>query len=363
MVLIKGVWGGIVCLAVFLLVIPIIMILGKRGKLISSRKAVHIFGGLYAVCFPWLGEWQYIFATEVTAAILLFVLRLTSVYGKRRQEEAMGDFLYDTGSLNSYGEVLFPITMAILTWFTRSDPIRFITPMVILAISDSCAAYFGKKFGKEHVSRPGEDHKTIAGSAAFFASSFVITISTEMIFTRSSVLTIFLIALIVAIAATVFEMTASYGLDNLFVPITVYLLLDILLDLSITGLLLRFSYMALSFLLIYILWLLHKVSTLLYLQISMLIGLCICCGKISVAVGLIVSFSVLYFYQRNWIGNSECLVRPMAWNSILTVILLCFFHTYPSELWMEYLIVLGSNISVLILFICRNRRKIDCMEQ
>lgn len=339
MPLFKGIWGGIFCFLGFVMFIPIIIILKEKNLLISSRKTIHIIGGLFAASFPWLAEWKYVLFAEILATFGMLGFRITSIIGQRHKKKALGDFLYDTGSLESYGEVLFPVTTVALTWLTQLTPFLFSTPILVLSLSDSCAALFGKRYGHNCISKEGEDKKTISGSLAFFISSFLIIFIMELIFQNTSLKCVLLTALITALLSTGFEMSSSFGTDNLLVPLSMFLLLYSWEGAPAHYILEQFAYLALLFLPLFLFWFLNIISSFLYFQLSAILGLAVIYRNWGALVSILIGGLCIILFQRNRKNYKSYTVRPMILISIFILVCLCSFRdnerTTLSELIIE----------------------------
>ena len=74
----------------------------------------------------------------------------------------------------SYGTIIFPISVLILSVFFWEKPITFFISIVTLAIADPMAAIVGER-SKEHF-KPWKDRKSLEGSLAMFSSTFIIVL-------------------------------------------------------------------------------------------------------------------------------------------------------------------------------------------
>lgn len=126
------------------------------------------------------------------------------------------------------GTVYFPISLLIVTYVSFNNTLGFQNPsdmqyfgalaILILGYGDGFAAVFGKTLGKKKVYQD----KSWIGSIAMFGFSFVVALTLLSIF--SGVSSVFFIALIIAFFATIIELFSPKGLDNLSVPLGVFIL-------------------------------------------------------------------------------------------------------------------------------------------
>lgn len=192
-----------------------------RGEM--TRKFAHMTATLSTTLFPFLfiDHW-YILFLAVVFFVLLFVSRNT------RHLRSIHDI--DRFSVGSY---LLPLSiyLTFLISFRIGDPFLFILPMLVLAISDPLAGFFGVSItiGNSKIrifSRTLE--KTYAGSLTFFISSLLISIIALSIRNWYLGMETFLLAVAVALVGTIVEMLSPKGSDNLSVPLSILAVLAIL---------------------------------------------------------------------------------------------------------------------------------------
>jgi dolichol kinase len=196
--------------------------LGLKGEI--TRKFAHFTATLSTVTFPYLfdSHW-YVLIMAVAFFILLFVSRhrtyLKSIHDIQRI---------------SIGSYLLPVSiyLTFLVAYLLENKFLFILPMLVLAICDPVAGILGinlqqynnkiKLFGRKL-------QKTWLGSLSFFISCFIISIIALYFNQEEISLRIFWIALTVAFVSSVAEMLSWKGSDNLFIPLSVLLVLVVLL--------------------------------------------------------------------------------------------------------------------------------------
>ena len=183
-----------------------------------SRKILHTFSvGLCGLMPFLLKDLNVLFWIVLAAEVLLLVLVGRGILFKE-----------DSGR-KSWGIALFPLPYLFFIWQFPMHPWLIAIPMIILALSDSAAAIFGKLFAKKHYSLTG-DPKSLIGSAAFFVTTSAILffipnfISLPHAFRENL---FFLFIPLFSFLVTLSEAMGSKGTDNLFVPVSVSLLLQL----------------------------------------------------------------------------------------------------------------------------------------
>lgn len=357
----KGYWAAVVIFTVFVSMLGLVKLVSKHFHLPSSRKAIHLGGGLLACTFPWMGAWNYVLPAPVLACVVLFALRFASKRGMKKkavQQEAVGNeyFLYDTGNMDSYGEVVFPVVMAFLVWITRLEPFLFVTPMAILAISDTAAALIGSKYGKTSIASFGEDKKTRLGSLMFVLFSFAIVALNAALMTGYGWRKSLLLAFMVSIAAAIFEMTGSNGMDNFLVPVAVFILLSVLTPMNYQQILVSYAYMSMLFVVLYLVYITKMISLFSYFQFSMMLGVCILVHMWTAAICVGFAFLILTFEQRHNIKISVAIVKPFVICNSVTIGILGIYQAGILSEKVAALLIICDTIFLLpftLLFIDR----------
>ncbi len=194
------------------------------------RKLFHVLMGLATLALPWLFDaaWPVLFLSGSTVALLGFVKR-------SRLRGGVGQIL-DGVERTSLGELYFPVAVSAVFVLSKGDPILFCIPILILTLSDAGAALIGIRYGSLHYGA-AEETKSIEGSVAFFLTTFVSVIVSLLLFTDIGRPETVLIALLLGLLAMMLEAVAWSGLDNLFIPLGGFLLLETYLGMNHTALL------------------------------------------------------------------------------------------------------------------------------
>ncbi len=198
----------------------------------ASRKTVHVGMGMICLGFPW-------FFSEKWQVDLLAVLAVTTFLLIRWQKPCLGKVLHGIERL-SFGELLFPVGVAIVFRLSHGDLSMYLPAIGVLTFSDTAGALIGKRFGK-HPYRTNAGQKSLEGSLAVFLVSFLIVWISSVSSADPNAL---LIAVVVALVATMAEGILGAGADNLVLPIAVAALIFFLRDLTWNDLLLRIALFA-----------------------------------------------------------------------------------------------------------------------
>jgi phytol kinase len=191
----------------------------RRGLHLSvefTRKFVHVGVGMIAFGLVVLfREWYY--------AIIPPLVFIVVNYISYRRQIFRG---METGEQNQLGTVYFPISFSILIPLLWSAPALLVASLMPLTWGDAFAAILGRRFGRTrfvvfHQTRSAE------GSLAMFAFSLVSTFLALVVFGQP-VGTGIVLALAVALVATVVEALSPWGIDNLTVPLASALVLVVL---------------------------------------------------------------------------------------------------------------------------------------
>ncbi len=192
----------------------------------ASRKTVHILVGILIF---WA---RFLFHSPVPAIVLALIfigLNLTAIVsGGMRGMHGTARF--------SLGTVFYPLAFLILVLlFWERDPAVLQISFLILAFGDPLAAHIGETVDNPLSFRLWRDIKSIQGSATLFVTATLLTgfglYGLRLVdgFPVPSVSLIILAAISVGIISTAAEAISWSGSDNLTLPLTAALALDIIL--------------------------------------------------------------------------------------------------------------------------------------
>lgn len=184
------------------------------------RKLLHIGMGLALLPAPWLfdANWPALILVVVTTPALL-ALRTAHLRG------LWGDVLGGVERWQSLGEVYFVGGVATLFLLAGDDPLRFSIPILLLALADSAAALAGIRWGSRRTITVAGD-KTLEGSLAFLVAAFFCVQLPLLLFSPLRPVETLLTALLLSLLLMLVEAVAGRGLDNFFIPVTAFVLLD-----------------------------------------------------------------------------------------------------------------------------------------
>jgi phytol kinase len=138
----------------------------------------------------------------------------------------------------SWGELLFPVSVAFVFWLAHGQLLLFCIPVLVLTLADALAALIGKRYGLG-VYETDDGWKSIEGSTAFFITAFLSTHVPLLLASNTGRLECLLIAVVMGLILMLMEAISWHGLDKLFVPLVSYVCLVRLTALSAESLCLR----------------------------------------------------------------------------------------------------------------------------
>lgn len=198
------------------------------------RKLAHIGTGLLSIALPWIFSGTLpIFITCGASVALLLTVRYVPLVKKQ-----MSGVLHDV-SRESWGELYFPLSVALLAQLAHSDKLLYAVPLVVLTLADTVAALTGAEYGKHGYAATGAT-KSIEGSIAFFCAAFFSVNVALVVFTEVGRIETLLISLDIALIVMLLEAIAWRGLDNIFIPLGVFILLKLYLVMPLNQLWNRF---------------------------------------------------------------------------------------------------------------------------
>ncbi|WP_298961458.1 hypothetical protein [uncultured Roseibium sp.] len=184
----------------------------------SQRKAVHVGVGLHAMLLPLLLTREGFLVFAVFSALALLVLRIPGI-----ASEGVGASLHSV-QRRSWGDFLFLLAVSLLFVLSAGHPALYVLPIAVLTLSDAAAALVGTEYGRMRFG--GEDRiKSVEGSATFFVVTWMTAVTILLLATDIPRQNVILLSTLVAMFSTYVEAASWRGLDNLFVPVGIYVLL------------------------------------------------------------------------------------------------------------------------------------------
>lgn len=194
------------------------------------RKGMHIGTGLICLCLPlWFATPWPVLVLAAVALIALLGLRLLPAEGT-----GLASVLHGVGR-RSAGELYFPLSVVALFMVTQDTVVFYLIPLLVLALADAVAALVGLRYGLSQY-RAEEGYKSAEGSLAFFLVAFMASHVPLLLFTDMGRLDTLLLALIIGLLVMMLEAMAWRGLDNLFIPLGTWALLQTYSDASTAAL-------------------------------------------------------------------------------------------------------------------------------
>jgi len=181
-----------------------------------TRKWSHIASGFLALLFP------VYFNSLVWVGIICFLFLCVLLLSKPLK------LLPSINDVNrqTYGSFLFPVAVFISFWayiVHDHDILFFYLPVLTLAICDLCAGLIGQRFPIKKI-QLFSGKKSLGGVLAFVLSSICLNVILIMLDFQLSILAMILIPLLTAVV----ELVSPKGIDNISIPVSVILLLQIL---------------------------------------------------------------------------------------------------------------------------------------
>lgn len=175
-----------------------------------TRKLVHVAVGSFVAFWPFFLSWRQI---QLLSLAFFLVVALSVKFNVFRSIHAV--------KRSMTGELLFAIVIGTLALITTTKWV-FTAAMLHLSIADGLAAVIGLGWGETNSYKVFGRTKSIAGSAAFWVSSFCILLA-YLHFAQTS--TSFFTALWLPFVATATENLAVQGTDNLVMPMLIAVVL------------------------------------------------------------------------------------------------------------------------------------------
>ena len=191
----------------FVLILVLCEFLYRKGVQVEyTRKIAHSFSTLLCLSVP------ICFSSNWYA--LLFVIGSFSILYIGHKKQLLNS-IHAVGR-KTYGAFLLPLSIGIAYYISLllQNKLLFILPVIVLAISDPLACFFGKTY-KSKVLTSG---KTVTGTLVFFLSTLII--SSSILLYQSAGIKSASIALGVSVITSGVELISPRGSDNLTIPLS-----------------------------------------------------------------------------------------------------------------------------------------------
>jgi phytol kinase len=190
-----------------------------------TRKFTHVGSGAIIFFTPWLLE--SVWSVGILCGGFAVVLTLSDKLGLLRSVHAV--------KRRTFGVYLYPIAVFTTYVLADGDALLFQVAILVMALSDTVAALVGQRAGQV-LYRVGDGNRSLEGSAAFFALTFLLVMLSLVVAGRGVWPDLLLITLLVALLATAVEAISLMGFDNLLIPYSVVFILGRTLSLSLSDL-------------------------------------------------------------------------------------------------------------------------------
>ncbi len=191
--------------------------LKTRKDLQIARRLFHMGNGVAVASLYWLSfsHQQMIHALGTIACLLYVFEQIRISYPEKAQKFLPMTKFIIRAEEQLKESAMVPYAFAVLlTIITFPKPIALVA-IFTLAIADPLSAIIGIKYGKRRI----VPHKSLEGSAAFFISTFFITLSVLAVYTGGVSISVFLVTVAVALISSGFEMLPLRLDDNLTIPL------------------------------------------------------------------------------------------------------------------------------------------------
>ncbi|HLZ65704.1 MAG TPA: hypothetical protein VKQ29_05700 [Aliidongia sp.] len=185
-----------------------------------ARKTIHVGLGLYCLTLPALFDRT----GPVLGICGMAVILLLAARAAKQRHAGLGAGLHGVAR-ESYGELLFAISVALLFVFGHRNLVTYLVPLAILTLSDAAAALVGIRYGHARF-RVEEGVKSLEGAAIFLLTAWIITMSLLLDFSEAPRLNVIVLGGLIALYGTLVEAQSWRGWDNFFVPMAIHMVLS-----------------------------------------------------------------------------------------------------------------------------------------
>ena len=205
-------------LIIFLIFISELSYKRKILSASSNRIIIHLFTGLSVSASPFL------FSNNIQPIILAFLFLFINLISYKNNK--LKSF-HDVGR-ESLGTIYFPLSFILISGPFWDYSYQIAASYIILAVADPLASFVGNRKKETHKYKIADDIKSIEGSVIMFTATLVlITLLSDFIFIDFNILNTIIAIIICSIAITFAESISSKGSDNLTIPITTFLFIEL----------------------------------------------------------------------------------------------------------------------------------------
>jgi phytol kinase len=203
------------CVVVFILLVVTELLWRKKIVHVeTSRKIVHVGTGIIVAFLPFFISYDLIKLLSIGFLVAIVVSYKLKIF---HSIHAVKRF--------TIGEILYPIGIGICALLEPAVWI-FTAAILHLAFADSVAALAGHKWGKRTKYYIVTHGKSLVGSFAFFASSFVILAASVPLVMATELPSLPLLLIFCPLVLTILENISLLGSDDITIPVAVIVLLS-----------------------------------------------------------------------------------------------------------------------------------------
>jgi dolichol kinase len=190
-----------------------------RKDLHLGRRLIHMANGVaIATAYAWLfTHEQVIHIFGVIACVVYILDRVRIHYPELLQRVPQVNAAFFRAEEQLKESAMIPYAIAVLLTILTFPKAIALVAIYTLAISDPLSAVVGITWGRRHV----VDDKTVEGSLAFFAATFVIAVTALGAMTDAPAVRLVGAGFAIGLAGAVFEMLPMRIDDNLTIPLLV----------------------------------------------------------------------------------------------------------------------------------------------
>ena len=219
----------------FILTLIFLCEVSYKKKLLSPqifRAIIHSLVGIGVSVSPFIFE---SFFQPIFLALVFFSINLFSY--KNNQLKSFHDVNRD-----SLGTIFFPISFIILAIPFWENKYFITSSFMILAISDPLASIVGNYYKKAHFYKISKEIKSIEGSLIMFLStSTILILLSRHIFNGFNIINSTITILLCSIFITISESISTKGSDNLSIPLTAFIFIEMFNFLNESKSIIQFS--------------------------------------------------------------------------------------------------------------------------
>jgi phytol kinase len=200
----------------------------------TARKLVHLGMGIVCLTFPWI--FREIWPVWVLAGLAGAALGSLRCVPLLRRE--IGGVLHDVNRA-SWGEIYFPLGVAVVFTLSFGDALRFVIPVALLTFADAAGALVGKRWGRRKFATL-EGEKSVEGSLAVGLTG-ALCATGPLLAAQHDWQVSLIIGAAIGLFSLMLEAISWRGLDNIFLPLAAYAQITVYLETPLASLLLKLT--------------------------------------------------------------------------------------------------------------------------